>query len=88
MEALRPVEPNGLSAQAVYQIDGCLYRYTGTEAKGKNIKFRFQPLAGQRKQSCISLGRDKIFRQVMEVPSMYGRVSQEVSDETVQLNLF
>lgn len=88
MEALRPVEPNRLSAQAVYQMDGCLYRYTGTETKGKNIKFRFQPLAGQRKQSCLSLGRDKIFRQVMEVPSMYGRGNADSAQDSVQLNLF
>lgn len=88
MEALRPVEPNNLSVQAVYQIEGCLYRYTGTEAKGKNIKFRFQPLSGQRKQSYISLGRDKIFRQVMEVPSMYGKVNPASGQNPVQLNLF
>lgn len=88
MEALLPVEPERLSHHAVYQIDGCLYSYTGTEKKGKNVKFQFQPLARQRKQSPLSLTSQKLFTQVMEVPSMYGKINHDSAQNTVQLSLF
>lgn len=88
MEALKPVEAERLSAEAVYQIDGCLYRYAGKETKGKTVKFRFQPLARQRKQSSVSLTSQKLFTQVMEVASMYGKGNPGSAQDSVQLNLF
>ena len=79
-----------LSGSAVYQIDGCLYRflycdpYTSIQAP----KYRFRPLSGQRKRSDLVLNRKQLTIRCYEVLLMKANHNASAADASIQLGLF
>jgi len=80
MQELIQIQPDQLSSQAVYQIDGCLYYFIKKDDSGRVVKYIFLPLASERKKSELKLSRDKIHLLVKQVPSIYGRFNNQESE--------
>ena len=82
-------EHTQLERGAVYQIDGCLYQYEHSDpyARSDRPKFKFSPLAGQRKKVDLILGKDKI-RKCYLVPGYRASQVSQVNNQSVQLSLF
>ncbi|MGI2907659.1 hypothetical protein [Tolypothrix sp. VBCCA 56010] len=90
MQQLEQVyEATQLERGAVYQIDNCLYQYQYSDpyARPDRPKFKFSPLAGQRKKVDLILGKEKI-RRCYLVPGYRASQVSEVSRQAVQLSLF
>jgi len=51
-----------LSTQAVYSIDGCLFRYLCTEGTDTHPQYFFEPLPAQRKTAVQKLNRHTLVR--------------------------
>ena len=82
-------ETSQLECGAVYQIDGCLYQYQYSDpySRSDRPKFKFSPLAGQRKRTDLVLNKEKI-RRCYLVPNYRASQVSTVSDQAVQLSLF
>ena len=79
-----------LKSTATYQIDGCLYHYAGQDpyATIQAPKYKFIPLAGQRRRSDLVLNRTKLLTRVYEVEGMTVSRNATTTDTSVQLGLF
>jgi len=79
-----------LTSSATYQIDGCLYQYLGKDPYGsiKSPKFRFKPLAGQRKHCELVLNYKQLILRAYEVEGMKVNCNASATDSSVQLSLF
>ncbi len=89
MQALEPVWTAGeLKKGYVYQIHGTLYRYLGSDpyAQINHPKYKFRPLAGQRKKADLVLNKNN-FRNASLVPGYKASQVSEVNEKSVQLKL-
>lgn len=75
-----------LSKEAVYQIDGCLYRYLYTDGTDKHLKHHFEPLPAQRKTAKITLNRQTLLIRCQIVE---GKIAPpQTTSQWKQLSLF
>ena len=79
-----------LKNSATYQIDGCLYRYAGSdpEASIKAPKYKFVALPGQKRRADVVLNHRRLLTLVYEVEGMTVRNDATAKDTTVQMSLF
>jgi hypothetical protein len=79
-----------LKTSAVYQIEGCLYRFLWKDPYStiSAPKYVFRPINGQRRQKDLSINRRQLLSRVYEVPGMQVQSNATASESSVQLGLF
>ncbi len=77
-----------LSKNKVYQINGRLYKFLYQDPYSRTgfEQYIFQPLNGQRVRADLKLNRDKVIRNVYELPEI--KTSSTVNQNHIQLSLF